>query len=100
MPWGPLCERENEHVEQKLQRERAKRESELYKMVEQAAIDERQEHEERSLRTCQSNFKKKEEEEEALGLTDEMQRNLDEAQARASQTERTLGPGRGIHTLL
>ena len=72
-------------------RESAKRESELYKMVEQTVIDERQEHKERRMFKDLLQQLQKEEEEEARGLLEEMQRNLDEAQARASETERTLG---------
>ena len=61
-------------------------------MVEQAVIDERQEHKERSMlkdlpRQLQ---KRREEEDEARELFEEMQRNLDEAQARSYETERKL----------
>ena len=75
-------------------RESAQRESELYIMVEQAAIDERQEHKERIIETS----KRKRGEEEARGLIEEKQRNLDEAQARASENGTETGPrARRIH---
>ena len=69
-------------------------------MVEQAAIDERQEHKERSMLKGlpQQLQKEREEEEEARGLIEEMQRNLDEAQARASETEPKLGCVLGEYT--
>ena len=64
-------------------------------MVEHAAIDERQELKERNMLMdildATSKKKEREEEEEACGLIEEMQRNLDEVQARASETERKLG---------
>ena len=64
--------------------ESVKRESELCKMVGQAAIDERQEHKERSMikDLLQINFKrgKKRRRKQARGLIEEMQRILDEAQ--------------------
>ena len=71
----------------------AKRESELHNMVVQTAIDERQEHKARSVvKDLPMQFQKgREEEEKAFGLIEEMQRNLDEAQTRASETERKLG---------
>ena len=74
-------------------RESAKRESKLFKMVEQAALDERQEHKERSMLQdmLKQLHREREEEEEARGLIEELQRNLDEAQARACETERKLG---------
>ena len=61
-------------------------------MFELAAVDERQEHKERSMLKDlpQQLQKEREEEEEARGLAEEMQRNIDEAQARASETERKL----------
>ena len=73
--------------------ESVKRESELYKMIELAAIDERQEHKERSMLKdlLHQVQKRREEEVEARGLIEEMQRNLDEAQARRYETERKLG---------
>ena len=61
-------------------------------MVEQAAIDEKQEHKERNmLKDLLQQLQKEREEDEARGLIEEMQRILDEAQARASDTERKLG---------
>ena len=61
-------------------------------MVEQAAVDERQEHKERSmLKDLLQQLQKEREEEEARGLIEEMQRNLDEGQARSYETERKLG---------
>ena len=75
--------------------ESAKRESELYKMIELTAIDERQKHKGRSMLMdlIQQLQKAREEEEEARGLIEEMQRNLDEAH----ETERKLGPVLGEH---
>ena len=66
-------------------KESAKRESELYKMIEQAAIDERQEHKERSMLEgiLKQLQKEREDEYEARALIEEMQRNL--------ETERKLG---------
>ena len=74
-------------------RESAKRESEFYKMVEQEAVDERQELKERSILKdlLQQLQKEREEEEEARGFIEEMQCILDEAQASPSETERKLG---------
>ena len=65
-------------------KERAKRESESFKM-----IDERQEHKERSM--LKDLLLQLQKEREARGLIEEVQRNLDEAQARASENERKLG---------
>ena len=61
-------------------------------MVEQAAIDERQEHKERSMikNLLHQRQKKREEEDEARGLIEEMQRNLDEAQTRSYEVERMV----------
>ena len=69
-----------------------KRESELYKMVEAAAIDERQETKERIVvkDLLEQLQKRREEEDEATGLMEEMQRNLDEAQRRSHEVERKL----------
>ena len=62
----------------------AKRESELYKMVELAAIDERQEDKERSMLkdVLKQLQKEREEDDEARALIEEMQQNLGEAHAR------------------
>ena len=60
-------------------------------MVEQAAIDEKQEHKERRmLKDLPRQLQKRREEDEARELVEEMQRNLDEAQARSYETERKL----------
>ena len=72
-------------------------------MVEQAAFDERQEQRDRSMLKdlLQQLQKEREEEEEARGLTEEMQPNLDEAEARASETGRKLAACSGkwsVHT--
>ena len=71
--WNKSCE------------ESEKREAELYKMIELAAVDERQEHKERTMLTDLPHQlqKSRDEEDEARGLIEEMQRNLDEAQARS-----------------
>ena len=89
---GDHCERETNTWNRSC-RESEKRESELYKMVQQADIDERQEHKERSMLKdlLQQLQKEREEQEEARGLIEEMQRSLHEAQARASETEPKLG---------
>ena len=73
-------------------KENAKRESELYKMVEAAVEDEKQEQKERRMiRDLLHELQKmREEEDEARGLIDEMQRNLDEAQNRCYELERKL----------
>ena len=62
-------------------------------MVGHAAVDERQAHTERSMLKDISKQlqQEREEEDEARALIEEMQRNLDEAQARPSETERKLG---------
>ena len=69
-----------------------KRESELYKMVEAAAIDERQETKERIVvkDLLEQLQKRREEEDEATRLMEEMQRNLEEAQRRSYEVERKL----------
>ena len=58
--------------------ERANRESELYKMVELAAIDERQDDKERSMfeDVLKQLRKEREEEHEARALIEDMQHNL------------------------
>ena len=73
-------------------KESVKRESELYKMVEAAAIDERQEQKERGMirDLLEQLQKRREEEDEARVLTEEMQRNPDEAQSRSYEVERKL----------
>ena len=88
--WGPLKEETN--TWNKSCKESAKKESELYKMVEQAVIDERQEHKERSMikDLVYKLQTRKEEEDEARGLIEDMQRNLDEAQTRCYVVERKL----------
>ena len=69
-------------------------------MVEQTAIDERQEHKERiMLEDISKHFPKEiEEEDEARALIEETQRNFDEVQGRASETERKLGRVLGEYT--
>ena len=72
-------------------------------MVELAAIDERQEDKERSMfkDVLKQLEKEREEEDEARALIEEMRQNLEEAQARASETERKMGCVLGeIQTLL
>ena len=61
-------------------------------MVELAAIDERQEDKERSMLkdVLKQLPKEREEEHEARALNEEMQLILEEARARASETERKL----------
>ena len=61
-------------------------------MVEAAAIDERQETKERIVvkDLVEQLQKRREEEDEATGLMEEMQRNLDEAQRRSHEVERKL----------
>ena len=75
-------------------KESVMRESELCKMVEQAVIDERQEHRERSMTKylLHQLQKRREEKDEARGLIDEAQRNLDEAHTRSCEVERKIGP--------
>ena len=62
-------------------KESVKRETELYKMVEAAVMDEKQEQKERGMiRELPEQLQKRREgEDEARGLIEEMQRNLDEA---------------------
>ena len=68
-----------------------KRELELYKMVEAAVMDGEQELKERGMiRDLLELQKRMEEEDEARGLIEEMQRNLDEAQNRSYEVERKL----------
>ena len=73
-------------------KECVKRESELYKMVEAAVMDERQEQKERGMimDLLEQLQKRREEEDEFGGLIEEMQRNLDEAQSRSYEEEREL----------
>ena len=61
-----------------------KRELELYKMVESAAIDERQEHKGSMIKDLPYQLQM------GKRLIDEMQRNLDEAQTRSYEVERKL----------
>ena len=65
----------------KSRRESAKRESELYKMVEQAAIRKARAQRKKHAQGL-ATAKERDEEEEARGRVEEMQRNLDEAQGR------------------
>ena len=73
-------------------KESAKRESELYKMVEAAVIDEKQEQKGRGMirDLLEQLQKRREEEDEARGVIEVMQRNLDEAQNRSYEVERKL----------
>ena len=69
-----------------------KRETELYKMVEAAVMDEKQEQKERGMirELLEQLQKRREDEDEARGLIEEMQRNLDEAQNKSYEVERKL----------
>ena len=68
-----------------------KRETELYKMVEAAVMDGRQERERGMIRDLLGEIRKRrEEEDEARNLNEEMQRNLDEAQHKSLEVERKL----------
>ena len=72
----------------------------MYKMVAAAVMDGIQEQKERGMiRDLLGQFqKRKVEEDEARGLIEEMQRNLDEVQNRSYQEEREVGPSAvGIH---
>ena len=73
-------------------KESAKRETELCKMVEVAVMDEKQEERERGMiRDLLGEFRKRrEEEDEARNLIEEMQHNLDEAQNKNYELERKL----------
>ena len=94
--WETLKEQTN--TWKKSCKESAKRESELYKMIELAAIDESKEHKERSMLKdlLYEVQKRREEEDEARGLIEEMQCNLDEAHARSYETEWKLDRVVGI----
>ena len=65
--------------------ESVKRELQLYTNVEAAAMDERQEQKERKIirHLLEQLQKRRDEEDEAGGLIEEMQRNLDDAQSRS-----------------
>ena len=69
-----------------------KSETELYKMVDAAVMDEKQEQKGRGkIRDLlEQLLMRREEEDEASGLIEEMQRNLDEAQNKSCEVERTL----------
>ena len=84
--------KEKTHTWNKSCKESVKRESELNKMVEAAAIDERQEQKKRSMirDLLEQLHMRREEEDEARGLIEEMQRNLAEAQSRSYEVERKL----------
>ena len=83
-------------------KESAKRESELFKMVEPAAIDEgkRTKKEACFKDISKQRQQEREEEHEARALIEEMQQNLEEARAKDSETERKLGRvlGDDIHS--
>ena len=81
--------KEKSHTWNKSCKESAKREGDVLKMAESAAQDEKQEDEKRRdikklLKQLRDNRKG---EDEAKGLSKEMQINLDEAQARSAATE-------------
>ena len=72
--------------------ESAKREAELYKMVEIAVMDEKQEERERGMiRELLGELRKRrEEEDETRNLIEHMQRNFDDAQNKSHEVERKL----------
>ena len=69
-------------------KESAKRETELYKMLESSTYDAKAEDNARSKlkNTLKQLCKERDAENEARALLEEMQQNLDEAHARASET--------------
>ena len=71
-------------------KESVKRETELYRVFEAAVTDETQEQKERGMirDLLEQLQRRREEEDEARGLMEEMQRNLDEAQNRSYEVER------------
>ena len=73
-------------------KESVKRETELYKVVEAAVMDEKQQQKGGGMirELLEQLQKRGEEENEARGLIEEMQRNLDEAQNRSYEVERKL----------
>ena len=73
-------------------KESAQRESELYKMVELAAIDERQEDKERNItkKTLKQLSTEEDETEEARTLLYDLQHNVDEADAKVTETRSRL----------
>ena len=91
--------KEKTHIWNKCCKESVKRESEFYKTMEIAAIDERQEDKERSMLkdTLKKLRKEREDENEAPALLEEMQQNLEEAHARGSENERKLCRELGKH---
>ena len=69
----------------------AKRETEFYEMVEAAVTDGKQERERGMIRDLLGEIRKRrEEEDEARNLNEEMQRNLEEAQHKSLEVERKL----------
>ena len=75
--------KEKKHTWNKSCKECAKRETELYKMIETSAKDEKQEDKERSIikKTLQQLRKAEDEADEAHALLNDMQQNVDEAEA-------------------
>ena len=84
--------KEKTHTWNRTRKEGAKREIVLYKIKEIVANDKQQEDKERRRlkETLNKLRQEREEENEARALLQEMQQNLDEAHARASETERKM----------
>ena len=88
--------KEKTHTWNKSRKESAKRETELFKIKEIVANDEKQEDKESRLKDTLNKLRKERvEENEARALLQEMQRNLDEAHARSSETERKCAENSG-----
>ena len=73
-------------------KESVERETELYTMVEAEVMDEEQEQQEREMirELLEQLQKRREEEDEARGLNEEMQRNLDKAQNKSYEVGRKV----------
>ena len=84
--------KEKTHTWNKSCRESAKRETELYKMIEITAKDEKQEDNERTIikKTLKQLCEEEDEADEARALLEEMQQNVDEAEAKVAETRRRL----------
>ena len=83
--------KEKTHTWNKSRKASAKRETEFYEMVEAAVMDGKQEKERGMIRDLLGEIRKRrEEEDEARNLNEEMQRNLDEAQHESLEVERKL----------
>ena len=84
--------KEKTHTWNKSCRESAKRETELYKMIEIDTKDEKQEDTERNIikKTLRQLRTEEDEADEVRTLLDDMQQNVDEAEAKVTGTRRRL----------